>query len=110
MGENAQRVSELNFVSGAGLGALEAIENGGRQDVAPGDGEIGRGGIWFRFFDEILYAHEARAKRRLRGGFAGDDAIEMGFVARDFLDGDGADAGGFVNLDELFCGGIRAGN
>src|SRR5258705_3193097 len=48
--ENAQRVRQLDFVGGAGFGALQTIENRGRQNVAAGDGKIRRGVFRLRFF------------------------------------------------------------
>src|SRR6267378_419813 len=108
--EEAQRVGELDFISGAGFGAFETLENRWRQDVAAGDGKI-RGCVFrLGFFDEIADAQEAFAERRLRGRYGVDDAVEMRFVFGYLFDGDGTDAGGLVNADELFGSGIFSGN
>ncbi len=108
--EKPQRVGQLDFVSGARLGAGKAIENRRWQDVAAGDAEI-RGRVFgLGFFDEVADAQEAFAEGRLRGGYGVDDAVKMRFVFGDLLNGDGADAGGFVNADELFGGGIFSGD
>jgi hypothetical protein len=109
-GEDAHGVGELNLAACAGFGAFETIENRGRKDVATGDGEIGRGVRGFRFLDEIANAEEAFAERGEGRGFAGNDSVEMGFVVRNFFDGDRAGAGSVINIDELFGGGIRAGD
>src|SRR3989441_191701 len=108
--EDAQRVGELNFVSRAGLRAGQAIENSRRQDVAPGNAEIRRRIFRFRFLHELADTKQSLAKRRLGGGFAVHDAVEMSFVPGNFLDGDGADAGGFVDVDKLLGRGIRVGD
>ena len=108
--EDAQRVGELNLISRAGLGASQAIEHGRRQDVAPRNAEI-RGRIFrLRFLHEVADTQQSLAKRRLGGGFAIHDAVEMSFVPGNFFDGDGADAGGFVDVDKLLGRGIRAGD
>src|SRR6266568_1077325 len=108
--EDAQRISKLNFISRAGLRASQAIENSRRQDVAPGNAEIRRRIFRFRFLHEVANTKQSLAKRRLRRGFAIHDAVEMSFVPGNFLDGDGADAGGFVDVDKLLGRGIRAGD
>src|SRR6266581_2907937 len=108
--KKAQRVGELDFVSRAGLGASQAIENSRRQDVAPRNAEIRRRIFRFRFLHEVADTKQSLAKRRLRSGFTVHDAVEMSFVPGNFLDGDGADAGGFVDVDKLLGRGIRAGD
>src|SRR6266702_8930439 len=52
-GEKAERVGQLNFISRAGLGASQAIENSRRQDVAPRNAEIRRRIFRFRFLHEL---------------------------------------------------------
>ncbi len=107
-GKEAQAVGELDFAAGTGLGALEALKDGGRKDVTSCDGEIGRSIFGFRFFDEIANAQESFAKRGDGRGFAVNDTVKMRFLVRDFLDGDGASAGGFVDINKLFGGGVFA--
>ena len=109
-GEEAQAVSELDFAAGAGLGAFQAIEDGGRENVTPGDGEIRGRFFGWGLFDEITDAQQAFAEGRDGRGFAVNDAVEMGFLVRHFFNGDGAGAGGFVDVDELLGGGIFAGD
>ena len=104
--QKAQRVGELNFISGAGLDAFEAIENRWRQNVAAGDGEIRGRFLGLGFFYEVADAQEAVAEGRLWSGYGVDDAVEMRFVFGDLFDGNGANASGLVNADELFGGGI----
>jgi hypothetical protein len=40
----------LNFAAGTGLGAFRTVENGGREKVAAGDGEIGGSLVRLRLF------------------------------------------------------------
>src|SRR5438309_1170678 len=86
------------------------IKNRRRQDVASGDGKIGWGAFRFRFLDQFSDAQQSFAERRLRSWFAIHDAVKMGLVLWDFFDGNGADAGSLIDLDELFGGGIRTGD
>ena len=108
--EDAHGVSELDFPASAGLGAFETVEDGGGKNVAAGDGEIRRRVGRLGLFDEIADAEEALSEGRERGGFAGDNAVQVGFVSRDFFDGDGTSAGGVVNIDELLGGRIFSRN
>jgi len=71
---------------------------------------LGASSSFFWFFDQVANAQQSFAERRLRRGFAGEDAVEVRFVAGNFLDSDRASAGSFVNFDELPGGGIRAGD
>jgi len=83
----------LDFAARAGLGAFEAIENGGWQDVAAGNGEVAGGVFIFWFFDKVADAQQAFTERRLRSGFAGYNSVEMRFVSGNFFNRDGAGAG-----------------
>src|SRR5579864_2704696 len=56
LGQNAQRVGQLDFVSCAGLGARQAIKNLRRQDVTPGDREIRWGFLRPRLFHHVADA------------------------------------------------------
>jgi len=56
--EEAQRVGELDFISGAGFGAFETLENRWRQDVAAGDGKI-RGRVF-----RLGFSTRSRTSRR----------------------------------------------
>src|SRR6266571_4853243 len=71
--EDAQRISKLNLISRAGLRASQAIEHGRRQDVAPGNAEVGRGIVRLRFLHEVADTKSSVAKRRLRSGFTVHD-------------------------------------
>src|ERR1700738_2073981 len=55
-------------------------------------------------------AEKAFAEGRLGSGLARHDAVEIGFIAGHFFDRNRADAGGGVDIDELFGGGIFAGD
>ena len=109
-GEESQAVGELDLTAGTGFGALEAVKDGGRKNVASGDRKVGRRGSWLGLFDEVADTQEAFAKGGDGRGFAVNDTVEVRLLVRHFFDGDGAGAGGFVNVDELFGSGIFAGD
>lgn len=104
--EKAQRIGELNFVSGAGLDAFQAIENRGWQNVAAGDGEIRWRFLGLGFFHEVANAQQAVAEGRLWSRHGVDDAVEMRFIFGNLFDGNGANASGLVNTNELSGGGV----
>jgi hypothetical protein len=104
--EKSKRIGELDFVSGAGFRAFEAIEDCRRQNVAASNGKIRRCILRLWFFDEVADTQEAFAEGRFRRGIGIHNAVELSLVFGDLLDGDGTDASGFVNVDELFGGGI----
>src|SRR5580704_1309525 len=110
LGQEAQRVRQLNFISSTRLGALQAIENLWRQDIAPGDGQVGRSIRRFRFFHQVTNPQKPRTERRQRRGLPVDDAIKMGFFPRHFLHRNSANTSGRVHIDQLPGGGVFSRN
>src|SRR5690242_12476661 len=79
--ERRDGVGELNLASGAWPGLREMVEDAGRQDVPPDDGEIRRSRLRRGLLDDAHHAIEA-----VGNGLSLDDAVLAGLLSRDLLD------------------------
>ena len=83
--QHSHAIGELEFAAGAGGRIGQAIKNGGREDVAADDSEVGRGIFGLRFLDHVLDLEQAAVESI--GGPGIEDAIGRNHFSFDDLRG-----------------------